>query len=352
MRATATVLLTFFLLIAAGRNVSAQVTYRQIVDRYRTSPNDGVELMLALSESSRQEAIQQAVSASGADAWSWEELAGAGMMHTDAAFYFLARKQPGIGQLTDAERLIARGLTTRAGHWDFGDRWYRTVQAVLKGYGDTANAQLFFKRFTDLYLARFKETPQRIRALDAYHRGVMNEYDGCQKGEFLTITGLTESGGNLISRYFVPAGRELEGALTLDPELLGAALHLGRVRLLENREADAVKYLQQAADAPSRPIGYLAKLFLGAIAERASKWDEAEAAYRGAVKLFPTAQSGIVALTQFLDRRGRPADAAALIQSMLAPTTSRTVDPWWLYFEEAGAENSLKIGLMRAEVLK
>jgi len=351
MRATSTVLFAFFLL-AATHDAAAQVTYRQIVDRYRTSPNDGVELMLALSETSRQEALQQAVSASGADAWSWEELAAAGMMHTDAGFYFLARKQPGIAHLTDAERLIARGLTTRPGHWDFGDRWYRMIQAVLKGYGDAANGQLLFKRFTDMYLARFKEAPQRAKALDSYHRGVMNEYDGCQKGEFLTITGLTESGGNLISRYFVPAGRELEGALTLDGELLAAALHLGRVRLLENREAEAVKYLRQAADAPSRSVAYLAKLFLGSIAERASKWDDAEAEYRSAVKLFPTAQSGIVALTQFLDRRGRPADASAVLQGMLAPTTSRTVDPWWLYFEEAGAENALKIGLMRAEVLK
>ena len=350
MRATATAIFAF--LLASAVNASAQVTYRQIVDRYRSSPNDGVELMLALSESSRQAGIEQALSASGAEVWSWDELAAAAMMHTDAGFYFIARKQPGVAQLNDADRLLARAVATTGGHWDFARRWYRTVESVLKGYGDTAASQMFAKRFTDVYAARFKAAPQRGRALESYHRGVMNEYDGGQKGEFLTITGLTESGGNLVSRYLVPAGRELEGALAMDPELLDAALHLGRVRMLENREADALKYLRLAAESPSRSIAYLAKLFLGAIAERSSKWDEAEAAYRGAVRLFPTAQSGVVALAQFLDRRGRPADSASLLQSMLAPATSRSVDPWWLYFEEAGAENALKIGLMRAEVLK
>lgn len=351
MRATSTVLFAV-LLLAFPASLRAQVTYRQIVDRYRASPNDGVELMLALGDSARRSGVDEAVSAAGPNAWSWEELAAAGMMHTDAGFYFLNRKQPAIPQLMDAEKLVARAVSTSPGHWDFARRWYRTVESVLKAYGDATNAQVFAKHFTEVYGLRFAATPQRTKALDAYHRGVMNEYDGCQKGEFLTITGLTESGGNLVQRYFVPAGRELEAALTMDAELLDAALHLGRVRLLEGRDADAVKFLSLAADSPSKPVSYLARLFLGSIAERASKWDEAEKNYRAAVKLFPTAQSGVIALSQFLDRRGQPADAASLLQAMVAPGTARTVDPWWLYFEEAGIESAPKIGLMRAEVIK
>src|SRR5215203_2220464 len=154
MRATSTVLFAL-LLLACPAHVDAQVTYREIVDRYRTSPNDGVELMLALGDSTRRSGVDEAVFASGAAAWPWEELAAAGMMHTDAGFYFLTRKQPALPQLMDGEKLIARAVSASNRHWDFARRWYRTVESVLKAYGDTTNAQLFAKRFTDLYAARF-----------------------------------------------------------------------------------------------------------------------------------------------------------------------------------------------------
>jgi hypothetical protein len=99
--------------LPAGAAAQA-VTYRQVVDRYRTNPNDGVERMLALSEAERKAGIEQALSASGADAWTWEEIAGAAMMHTDAGFYFLSRKEPGIPHLADAERLLSTATSRSA----------------------------------------------------------------------------------------------------------------------------------------------------------------------------------------------------------------------------------------------
>jgi 23S rRNA (adenine2503-C2)-methyltransferase len=42
-----------------------------------------------------------------------------------------ARKQSGAAQLGDAEKLIARGVNTTSGHWDYARRWYRTVESVL-----------------------------------------------------------------------------------------------------------------------------------------------------------------------------------------------------------------------------
>jgi tetratricopeptide (TPR) repeat protein len=322
--------------------------YRQVVDRYRTSPNDGVERMLALSESERQAGIEEAVAASGATAWPWEEIAAAAMMHTDAGLYFLSRKQPGIPHLVDAERLLSRGMLTTPGHGAFVRRWFTTVESIVEGAGDRTNA----KWFEDKYKDRFKGIPDRAKALAAYHRGVFAEYDGCQKGEFLTITGLTESGGNLVQRYFVPAGRELAAALVLDPDLLEAALHLGRVRMLEGRDAEAVPLLERAAASKTRSVSYLAKLFLGAFDERASQWDAAEARYRGALAVFPTGQSAAVALAQLLDRRGRTADGAQTLAALLGRPGARVVDPWWVYFDEAGVENAMKIGMMRAEVVK
>jgi tetratricopeptide (TPR) repeat protein len=196
-----------------------------------------------------------------------------------------------------------------------------------------------------------RKYPQRAKALEAYHRGVFAEYDGCQKGEFLTITGLTESGGNLVQRYFVPATRELDSALALEPDLHDAALHLGRVRMLESAP-DAAKWFERAAQSPSRATAYLAHLFLGAFAERASRWSEAETEYRAAIRLFPTGQSAAIALAQFLDRRDQPADGSRTLAGLFAPARARVVDPWWVYFEEAGAENASRIAMMRAEVIK
>jgi tetratricopeptide (TPR) repeat protein len=324
------------------------VTYRQVVERYRTSPNDGVERMLALSEADRQAGVEEAHKASGPDAWTWEDLAAAAMMHTDAGFYFLSRKEPGVPHLAEAERLLASSLSTLPGHGAFVRRWYTTVESIIEGSGDGTNAKWIREKYKD----RFGRTPLRAKALEAYHRGVFAEYDGCQKGEFLTITGLTESGGNLVQRYFEPAARELTAAITLDPELLEAALHLGRIRMLEGRDADAAPLLERAALSKTRSVSYLAKLFLGAFAERAARWADAEARYREALAVFPRGQSASVALAQLLDRRGRGAEGAQLLANLLARPNAWIVEPWWLYFDEAGVENALKIRLMRAEVIR
>jgi tetratricopeptide (TPR) repeat protein len=320
--------------------------YREAVRRYRLSPNDGVERMLALPDAARQAAIERVLS--DPTAWPWEDVAAAAMMHTDAGLYFLSQKQPGMPQLVDAERLLAGALVTLPGHDAFVRRWFTTVQSSVDRIGDGTNAKWFAQKYKD----RFKDIPQRGRALEAYHRGVLAEFDGCQKGEFLTITGLTESGGNLVQRYFVPAARELTAALALAPDLLEAALHLGRIRMLEGRQAEASALFERASASTSPSVSYLAALFMGAYAERASQWDDAERRYRAAIARFPAGQSGPLALAQLLDRRGRTADGAQVLGGMLARPAGRLIDPWWVYFDEAGAENPLRIRMMRAEVLK
>jgi tetratricopeptide (TPR) repeat protein len=348
MRATLMGVIAAAAICALPAAAAQPIPYRQVVDRYRTNPNDGVERMLALSEAERKAGIEQALSASGADAWTWEEVAAAAMMHTDAGFYFLSRKEPGIPHLADAERLLSWGLLTFPGHGAFVRRWYTTVQSIVADSGDGTNARWL----SDKYKDRIQRTPQRAKALEAYHRGVFAEYDGCQKGEFLTITGLTESGANLVQKYFVPAARELSTALTLEPELLEADLHLGRIRMLEGRDADAVPLLERASASKTRSVSYLAKLFLGAFAERAARWTDAETLYREALRISPAGQSASIALAQLLDRRGRAAEGARVLAELLARPETRLIEPWSVYFDEAGVENAMKIRLIRSEVIR
>src|SRR5436190_8382844 len=345
MRRATVALVAFLCLPIAG---AAQApSFRQIVDLYRRSPNDGVERMLSLSENERIAGVD-AATAGGAAAWTPEEIGAAAMMQTDAGFYFLSRKEPGVPHLLLAERLVAHVMLTSPGFSAFGRRWYFTVESIVRGSGDSTNADWFARHFKD----RFKDNPQRAKALDAYHRGVFAEYDGCQKGEFLTITGLTESGGNLVQRYFVPAARDLDMALDLNPELLEAALHLGRVRMVEGKEPDAVKYFQMATSSKMRSVGYLAKLFLGAYAEKASRWEEAEKLYRESMTLFAAGQSAPIALAQLLDRRARSAEATQVLTALFARARGRTSEPWTLYFEEVGVENAARVAMLRMEVLK
>ena len=359
MRAAAALGLALTLVAPSLQQTSSPLTYRQIVDRYRSAPNDGVERMLRMTEAARKEAIDNAVlgadalgaDASGADAsdaWTWEELAGAAMMHTDAGIYFLTRKEPPGTHLADAERLIARSVRVAPAQSAFARRWYTMTQGTLQRFGDEGAAKSFATHFRD----RFRDTPQRAKALAAYHDGVVAEYDGCRKGEFLTIAGVTESGGNMVQRYFVPAARHLNMALELDPDLLDAALHLGRIRMLEGRDADATQQFERAAQSTARPVAQLAHLFLGSLAERSSKWDEAEARYRRAIAVFPNAQSATLALAQLLDRRNRGAEAVQALAASVGRPGGAHFDPWWFYFEEAGAEPGALLALLRAEVLK
>jgi tetratricopeptide (TPR) repeat protein len=346
MRAAAAFALVLLFVTPPSPQSTSPLSYRQIVDRYRTSPNDGVERMLALPDQSRKDAIDAAIADDSG--WTWDELAAAAMMHTDAGVYFLSKKQPYEAQLAAAERLLGRTLRVTPARTAFARRWHTMAEATLEAFGERAAAKSLATHLRD----RLRYTPQRGKALTAYHDGVVAEFDGCRKGEFLTMAGLTESGGNLVQRYFVPAARDLNIALELDPELLEAALHLGRIRMLEGRDDEAIRLFARAAQSASRPAAQLAYLFLGSLAERSSKWDEAEAHYRRAVALFPQAQSATLALAQLLDRRGRGTDAVkGLLATLERPERAR-FDPWWFYFEEAGAEPGALLAGLRAEVLK
>jgi tetratricopeptide (TPR) repeat protein len=346
MRAAGTIALVVLFVTPPFHQATTPLSYRQIVDRYRVSPNDGVEQMLRLPEQARKDAIDAAIADDSG--WTWDELAAAAMLHTDAGLYFLSKKQPYDAQLADAERLLGRTLRVTPARTAFTRRWYTMAQATLERFGEQAAAKSLATHFRD----RLRDTPQRAKALTAYHDGVAAEFDGSRKGEFLTVVGLTESGGNPVQRYFVPAARELMNALELDPDLLEAALHLGRIRLLQGRDADASLQFRRAAQSTARPVAHLAHLFLGSLAERGSKWDEAEAQYRRAAALFPNAQSATLALAQLLDRRDRGAEAAQELAVAVGLEGGRRFDPWWFYFDEAGAEPGALLAVLRAEVLK
>src|SRR5262249_31553716 len=89
-------------------------------------------------------------------------------------------------------------------------------------------------------------------------------------------------------------------ALTADPSLVEARLHLGRTIFMLGRDKDAQPELEQAlrdaTAAGKTAVAYLAALFLGDLHEEAGHATEAEQHYTQATQLQPLGASGWISL--------------------------------------------------------
>jgi tetratricopeptide (TPR) repeat protein len=301
---------------------------------YRTAPDEALSRLLQLAPAPRDAAIAAAVKAD----WPWDDLASAAMLETDAALAHLRRDDSASAPHLDAaERLLLRGLQGAPEQIAFATRWYRGVAAVLRVNGALTAAQAIDRRRWDLAIRQ----AQFGRALDVLASGIASEYAGCIQGDALA--------GD--PRQFASAAQDFTDALTIDSALLEAALHLGRIRMLQGNMAEARTWFGRAAVSPSRSTAYLAQLFLGAIAERDSAWDEAERRYREAQSTLPVGQAAALALAALLDRRGFAAESASTIASMFERTALRPIaDPWWAYFNGLGRDPDVNLRALRTEV--
>jgi tetratricopeptide (TPR) repeat protein len=129
-------------------------------------------------------------------------------------------------------------------------------------------------------------------------------------------------------------GLALRDALALDPTLHEARLRLGRLHLDGGRPIEAESLLEeverQSGDDRQR---YLARLFLGRLAERRGRLDEAAGFYRRALEAWPDSQAARLALGHAVERSSGPAAARPLVTASLAASQrlDRVADPWWLY---------------------
>jgi tetratricopeptide (TPR) repeat protein len=150
------------------------------------------------------------------------------------------------------------------------------------------------------------------------------------------------------------AERALREVVALDPEAHEARLHLGRLLLLRSRHEEAEAILEQveqrSGDDRQR---YLARLFLGRVAEQRGHGDEAASLYRRALEAWPDSQAARLALSHALEVASGPAEARPLVAASLAASQqpARAGDPWWLYLfgppgvAKATLDRLLKTGL-------
>jgi tetratricopeptide (TPR) repeat protein len=130
------------------------------------------------------------------------------------------------------------------------------------------------------------------------------------------------------------ADRALRDALALDPNLHEARLRLGRLHLDHGRLIEAEPALEdverRSGDDRQR---YLARLFLGRLAEWRGRHDDAARLYARALEGWPDSQAARLALAHVLERSTGPAAARPLAAASLAASQrlDRVADPWWLY---------------------
>jgi len=126
----------------------------------------------------------------------------------------------------------------------------------------------------------------------------------------------------------------LQRAVALDPLFAEGRLRLGRVLALDGQLAEAARELTAAeAGVTDDPNRYYAALFVGAVEEAAGRFDAARAAYDRAARLFPLAQSPLIAIAELARRRGDRSgalQASARLFALPAEADDRR-DPWWVY---------------------
>jgi tetratricopeptide (TPR) repeat protein len=123
-------------------------------------------------------------------------------------------------------------------------------------------------------------------------------------------------------------------SIAANPDFAEAQLHLGRVLALLGFHEQSVGELQKAASSLKDPqLLYYASLFLGCEFEFLSRNDEAREQYEYAEKLYPVAQSPLLALSRLSGRSDDAKGALDAVQRVfgLRMDDLRNEDPWWAY---------------------
>jgi tetratricopeptide (TPR) repeat protein len=230
---------------------------------------------------------------------------------------------------------------------EFALRWRDTVGGLLATFATPEiAAQLNAERMKWLSVP-----DERVRALAAFDRGVATEIQAAIAGPL--------SGPQPKRTQVVPpaargelraAARHFEAALAADPSLAEAALHLGRVTLLDGRDVEAGRWLRAAAAAEGPSARYLGLMFLGVIAERQGRFDDAAAQYRAAHEAFRWGQAAPLALSHVLMRAGREREAHEALRAHLTTSDRRVVEPLWTYLANPATDLGPTLDLLRAEV--
>ncbi len=316
-------------------------SYRALVQSYRELGGTEINALRAMSRDAVAAAVDQAISR--ASSWPWEELRAAAMLHSEACVTATDKGSTCEFQIMQAERLLERTIGLSPRQEDFAWRWYHVMPRVLDSVGQKSLA-----RGIDTQAAQ-KWHLDLARA--AYLQGLELESKASHEPSELRTTGpnaYDKAGAR--AGYFVRAGELFARTLEQRPDLTIAALHLGRIRMLQGNGSEARALFQSALTDVDPSVRYLAALFLGSLEEREGGFGAAEKLYRDALEYMPYGQSAPLALSELLSRTGREAEARSALTARVLRMNAQVVEPFWAYGPDG--DTATEFDLLRVEVWK
>ena len=130
-----------------------------------------------------------------------------------------------------------------------------------------------------------------------------------------------------------------------------AQLHLARVLSRLGKRTEAMALLEQVALPPEDDrLTYLQRLFLGAEYGAAGRFEDARACLENASRLFPSAQSPLIVLSDVAVSAGNRAVALDVLRRLQALPVERSerTDPWWEYFRAFASDAPEQMAVVRA----
>jgi len=337
MRSTFIVVGAIALMVNAPAQPSMLASYQELVASYRDSPNPAIDRLLTVPEPDLNAAIDRAARSPSSGGWPAADLVAAAMLHTDAAVHLIEHPPgPVVDHLNRAE-MLAHAASDRAPEYEWFEREWTSAAVTLLGLAGHA---------TDAGEVTNREAARRGPGWDAFVHGLDAE-DRAVRAQIYTPG--PRAGGNMAKAGFAGAQKLFEEALHRSPHLLDAAVHLGRMEMVDDREDRASAAFAKAAASTRRSTVYLAALFAGSIEERRNRLDAAESGYRHALLMVPRSQAARLALAQVLGRTGRSAEARQVLDEQLQrAAASPIIDPWWVYWRHGKAG----VAALRAEIVK
>jgi tetratricopeptide (TPR) repeat protein len=264
------------------------------------------------------------------------------LLHTDIALLELATGAPAdskelLGLFADG-RLISGSQNS---HWKFARelvdlvpfpaqdplvlQWYVATTAYMQSRRDRGHSGRNLKPALEIF-------PDDAHL--NFYAGVLHEIYASPASQNRTLPPGWEISYGSEEKELKSARKFLQKAVEADPSFMEAHLRYGRVLGLLGDHKQAAAELQLATASISDPqLIYYASLYLGCELEALGQSHEAREQYERAARLYPTAQSPLLALSHLAHRSNDVNGAVSLLQRVFAFTVKDIWkdDPLWNY---------------------
>jgi len=328
------------LAVVCTRPLAAQGpdTYVSVVDEYRTGdPDTAIRRLARWPERSVEDSIRQ---------WAKRlrpgQVVAAVMLHTELGAAILgslpSRTSLQFGHARTLLDALAERRDERADAVRL--RWFRFVISLYTADGRLVDAEIYARDA----LGRFPRDPILI-----FQKGAILETarsSNSPAAALALLRGRAPASATRQEQTLEAAAAEFRRALAIDPHMAIARLHLGWVYVQLQDDRAREDLTAALADARNDRERYLAHLFLGGLAERQSRFDEAAQEYERARQLCPACQTPYIASSRIEMARGRSEQARELAHQFAALERVED-DPWWTY--RFGTPDDEALTWLRAE---